>query len=258
MNKKKIIFFDIDGTLLPMHHKQLSPATLKCLQKLQSQGILLVLATGRSAMPLPNFDGIHFDAFLTFNGSVCFNQEGILYHQPIPKEDVKKIYANAKTINRPIAFASLNELIASGYDQDLADYYAFANQKLIPDVDFAKMFDKDIYQIMMGAYEHEYEAILKDVRGAKIASWWHRAIDIIPAHSGKGIAIEKMLEVLNIDKQHAMAFGDGNNDIEMLQTVGWGVAMANASDKLKAVANDICDSVENDGIYHYCLKHHII
>lgn len=49
-----------------------------------------------------------------------------------------------------------------------------------------------------------------------------------------------------------MAFGDGNNDIEMLEAVGRGVAMKNASLELKSIADDICDDVANDGIYSYC------
>lgn len=55
-----------------------------------------------------------------------------------------------------------------------------------------------------------------------------------------------------------MAFGDGNNDIEMLRSVGTGVAMANASDDLKAVADEICKDVAEDGIYHYCLEKGLI
>ena len=56
----------------------------------------------------------------------------------------------------------------------------------------------------------------------------------------------------------ALAFGDGNNDIEMLQAVGTGVAMENGSDELKAVADDICGHVAEDGVYQYCVKYGLI
>ena len=55
-----------------------------------------------------------------------------------------------------------------------------------------------------------------------------------------------------------MAFGDGNNDIEMLRAVGNGIAMGNASDDLKAVADEICGDVSEDGIYQYCLENELI
>ena len=88
--------------------------------------------------------------------------------------------------------------------------------------------------------------------------WWDRAVDIIPANGGKGIGIQKVLEYYHLDKSEALAFGDGNNDIEMLLSVGTGVAMGNASPQLKEVADEICKDVAEDGIYDYCLTHGLI
>lgn len=115
-----------------------------------------------------------------------------------------------------------------------------------------------VYQVLMGARVEEYQEILKGVQGAEITAWWDRAVDIIPVNAGKGAGIEKMLKYYGIDKSQAMAFGDGNNDIEMLKAVGNGIAMANASDDLKAVADEICGDVSEDGIYHYCLEKRLI
>ena len=67
-----------------------------------------------------------------------------------------------------------------------------------------------------------------------------------------------MLEDIGSVRAQAMAFGDGNNDIEMFQAVDMGVAMENASDDLKAVAADTCDHVAEDGVYRYCVKHSLI
>ena len=111
---------------------------------------------------------------------------------------------------------------------------------------------------MLSCRAEEYAAILRDVTGAKIAAWWDRAVDVIPATGGKGTAVRKILEYYGLRKAEAMAFGDGNNDIEMLEAVGTGVAMENASDDLKAVADDVCGHVARDGIYHYCLRHGLI
>ena len=77
-------------------------------------------------------------------------------------------------------------------------------------------------------------------------------MDIIPKTGGKGAAIGKILECYHFAKEEAMAFGDGNNDMEMLQAVGKGIAMKNASPELKELADEICDDVANDGIYSYC------
>lgn len=77
---------------------------------------------------------------------------------------------------------------------------------------------------------------------------------LIPADGGKGEGIRRILSFYHLDRSEALAFGDGDNDIEMLQAVGHGVAMGNASARLKA-ADDICGDVTEDGVYHYCLAH---
>lgn len=67
-----------------------------------------------------------------------------------------------------------------------------------------------------------------------------------------------MLDYYNISPDQAMAFGGGTNDIEMLETVGQEIAMGNATQDVKAVANEICGSVQDDGIYEYCKKNELI
>ena len=69
---------------------------------------------------------------------------------------------------------------------------------------------------------------------------------------------EQILRHFQLDPSQAMAFGDSYNDVEMLQAVGTGVAMGNAPDTVKNIANDVCDSVTKDGIYHYCAQHGLI
>ena len=111
-----------------------------------------------------------------------------------------------------------------------------------------------MYQILIGCRETDHAAILQD----KIAVSWDRAVDVIPASSGKGAAIAEILAYFGLDASQAMAFGDSQNDLEMLQTVGVGVAMGNAAAQVKAVADDVCGAVSEDGIYHYCLSRGLI
>lgn len=67
-----------------------------------------------------------------------------------------------------------------------------------------------------------------------------------------------MLEHYHIDRSEAVAFGDGNNDLEMLKAVGHGIAMGNGSDELKEIAEEVCGHVVDDGIYYYCKEHGLI
>ena len=69
MNDVKIIFFDIDGTLIDTQIKRVSEKTLEALRRLRARGIRICLSTGRSPVSLPRFEGVTFDALITFNGS---------------------------------------------------------------------------------------------------------------------------------------------------------------------------------------------
>lgn len=258
MNQIRIIFFDIDGTLLNFKKTQPSEKTLQALKMLQAKGTKLCIATGRAPFSLPHFDGIEFDAFLTYNGSYCFDRTGTIFSNPIPHADVETLTRSATKLGRPVAVASRTDLAANGRDQDLEDYYSFAHQELIVSEDFEAFCREDIYQVMLGCRESDYPAILEGTADAKITAWWDRAADIIPAHGGKGLGIQKVLEHYHLDKSEAMAFGDGNNDIEMLEAVGTGIAMGNASARLKEIATDVCGHVAEDGIYHYCVEHSLI
>lgn len=258
MDPIKIIFFDIDGTLIDIQKKQISTNTLDLLRRLRENGIRICLATGRSPLTLPDFGGVRFDAYLTFNGSLCFTDREVIFSNPIPAGDVQKLIRNAAALGRPVTVATRDRLAANGTDQDLADYYSIAKLELTVAEDFEDAARREVYQLMMGCREEEYPAILKDVSGARIAAWWDRAADIIPANGGKGIGIERILEYFHLTREEAMAFGDGSNDMEMLRTVGTGVAMENASAQLKEIADDVCGHAAEDGVYHYCLRRGLI
>lgn len=258
MKDVKIIFFDIDGTLIDVNKKAISDKTVEALLRLKENGVKICIATGRAPGSVPKFDGVDFDAFLTFNGSYCFNSSDVILSTPIPKVDVEKMIENATRINRPVSIAGKDRVVANGTDKDLSDYFGFAKQETPVSDDFDEVLKGEIYQMMMGGRKDEYDDILKDVENARITAWWDRAVDIIPANGGKGKGIEAILEYYGIDRSESMAFGDGGNDIEMLQTVGTGVAMGNALDNVKAIADEICGTSADDGIYHYCLENGLI
>ena len=74
------------------------------------------------------------------------------------------------------------------------------------------------------------------------------AVEVYLKKNTKGSAILKAIEFLDIKIENTYAFGDGKNDIEMLSTVGCGIAMGNASDEVKKYSNKITDTVQNDGV----------
>lgn len=90
--------------------------------------------------------------------------------------------------------------------------------------------------------------------GCESTRWSPLFTDVVPKGSNKSIGIDKLLESYGITIQETMAFGDGGNDVEMLKHAGTGVAMGNAADEVKQIADYVTDGVDDDGIYN-ALKH---
>ena len=255
MNKIKIIFFDIDGTLIDPQTGRISQKTRQTLKQLHANGIKLCIVTGRPPASLPDFGDLHLDVISTFNGSFGCTDTEVIYSNPIEPADVRIVLQNAATLGRPVSIAVRDRLAANGIDQDLTDYYRVAGLELTVAEDFSQVCQEDIYQIMLGCREADHAAIVRGTGNVKLAISWERAVDVIPSTGGKGSAIRHILDYYHLDPTEAIAFGDSHNDTEMLQAVRTGIAMGNATPQLKAVADQICGSVSEDGIYHYCVDH---
>jgi Cof subfamily protein (haloacid dehalogenase superfamily) len=254
----KILFFDIDGTLLDHATGAISPNTRKTLQLLHRQGFLLCIATGRGPASLPDLEGLHFDAFCTYNGSLCYTEEKTLLSNPLAPRDVSQVIRNAAAIGRPVSLCGRSGFAANGIDRDLSDYFRLAELELSVNPDFDRATAESVYQILVGFRESDRTPLLENTAGVRLAISWERAADVVPVSSSKGAAIQKILEHFHLDASQAMAFGDSLNDLEMLKTVGIGVAMGNAIDQLKATADDVCGPVDENGIYHYCVARGLI
>ena len=225
MKKIKIAFFDIDGTILRFGKPDITEKVKEALNKLQENGVLICLATGRPLVAIPKFEGVNFDLTIAFNGSVC--------------------------MGRAVAVATKTKIVANGADEALREYFELASLKATPSPEFDDAVKEEVYQMMMGCKRSEWDEVLEGTNNAKIAAWWDSAVDIIPDGSGKGNAIKKVVEYFGFSLDETIAFGDGGNDADMLFTAGVGVAMGNASDSVKAVADEVCGSVDEDGIYYY-------
>lgn len=256
----KIAFFDIDGTMIDIHTKKPTDTMLAALRQLQEKGVAIVIATGRAASIIPDFPGVSFDSYLTFNGSYCFMPDGTeIFSNPIPTHAVQRVMANAAAMGRPVSIATARQVLANGVDADLADFFAIGKVD-VPVVDNLDeiVASEPVYQLQVGGSAEEYVALVEGVPEARVVAWWDRAADVIPSNGGKGRGVLEILAAYGLSPDQAIAFGDGRNDIEMLQTVGWGVAMGNAKPVVKEAADDVCGDVADDGIYHYLRAHGVL
>ncbi|SEJ37746.1 Cof-type HAD-IIB family hydrolase [Sharpea azabuensis] len=256
----KIIFFDIDGTLKSFHNDGLTPGVIQALRQVQQRGIKIFIATGRAPYMMPHFDGVNFDGCLCFNGGYSYTKERVLYHNALDKQDIEQLIHNAKIMGEDVLVAGVKEMSATGLNKALEDYMSFAKLKITNygDKHLQNVLDHDVYQLMVGTKEEQDAELLQGIKNLKVTRWWDCACDIVDKDCSKSQGISHVLEAYGYDRENVMAFGDGGNDMDMLAYAGMGVAMGNAKEKVKACANYVTDSVDDDGVVT-ALKHfHII
>ena len=250
----KVVFFDVDGTLFSPARKEVPVSARRAIKALRGNGIYAVIATGRHIIEFSKLpvDEIQFDGYLTLNGNLALDEHKKVYAgTPIKREEMEvlsKIFS-AKRI--PFALIGQDEKYINYINETVIKTQTETSES-IPDVGTWK--GEDVYQIQAFVPEHEKKLLDSILDECSITSWNDTGIDIIPKGGGKPSGIKLFMDEHGIRQEEAMAFGDGENDKEMLKFAGIGVAMGNADDSVKAVADYVTDSVDDNGIEN-ALKH---
>lgn len=255
----KAIFFDIDGTLVSFNTHEIPASTIKALALVREKGIKVFIATGRHPSAINNLGDEEFDGYVTMNGSYCVNKEGkAVYKHKIPSEDIESLveYLENKE-SFPCILVQENGLLMNYKNERVEQIFDMLS---FPEPQSGNLRDveKDnVYQLISFFEEQQEERIMDALPGCESTRWSPLFTDVVPKGSNKSVGIDKLLENYGITLQETMAFGDGGNDIAMLEHVGVGIAMGNAESEVKAVADYVTDSVDQDGIYN-ALKHFAI
>lgn len=250
------VFFDIDGTLLSFKTHEVSASTEEAIAQLQAKGIKTILSTGRAITSIDHVKYLNFDGYITFNGGYCVTKVGeILFKQAIASSDIKAVLEYAKKTPLSFSFMSEQEITIHDVTPEIAGMYAHLNLPVPKLVDMDKVDTNSVLQtnIFLGP-EEEQEFMEKVMPNSLSSRWTPLFADVNPKGQSKKVGIDIFCEYFGIDLAKTMAFGDGGNDISMLQHVGTGIAMGNANPEVKAIADYITDDVDSDGIWN-ALKH---
>ncbi len=255
----KAVFFDIDGTLIDPANKKMPDSTYKALKKLQQNGIKVFVATGRSPNNLDIIkDCFDFDGYLCCNGQYCFNNQEIIHEKYIEQSDIHSLlpYINQNKI--PVLFAEIEQCYSNIHNYKIDQSAKYLNEPRYPVKEAKEIINQRIIQIMAYIDEAADEHLLSYLPHCKSVRWTDMFADIIPIDGGKNKGIDQMLKYYHINIDEVMAFGDGGNDIEMLKHVKIGVAMGNASQKVKAAGDFVTKAVDQDGIEYALKKYNLI
>lgn len=250
----KAIFFDIDGTLVSFNTHKMSESTYLALKLLKEKGIKIFIATGRGKDGLDVLDDIDFDGYITLNGQYCYTSQKLIYENTITKEDLQALLEYLKEKPFPCGFTEEDTKYFNLRDERVDFIHSITHNDDHPEGDCSHVVDHKVYQCMCFIDEKEEKELLKIMPHCISARWHPIFCDVSPKGGTKQNGIDKFLEYYHISLQETMAFGDGGNDIQMLEHVAISIAMGNANDKVKQIADYITDDVDHDGIYN-ALKH---
>lgn len=246
----KAVFFDIDGTLISFKTNTIPESTQNSIKKLREKEIKVIVATGRSINTLAHISHIEFDGFITFNGGYCATTDGnILSKTTINPNDIKGLVNY--TENSPLSFSLMYEdkVEINDATPEVVGMYAHVNLPVPPIHDKENIDTENVLQANIFLRPEAEDEFMKNVMPNSTASRWTPLFaDVNPGGISKQIGIEIFCEHFGIQPSETMAFGDGGNDMTMLKFVKIGVAMGNANDNLKEIADYITEDVDNDGI----------
>lgn len=260
-----LICSDIDGTLMTSK-QNISQETINYIQKLQNQGHLFFLATGRmylSAQKIADSINSHIGVIASNGGIFSLNDKIITHTFDI--EALKIVYQESLKYQLPLFLFTSHTIY---YSLFLPDY--FQNDTNQGRIDSGKkenyikihnlkelISHKDEYVSAIIIEEERLDdldslkKVLTKQKSLSISSSYFNNIEIIPRGISKATAIQEIQNFHQISKNQTIVFGDGCNDIEMFGVAKYSVAMKNAQNNVKKAAHYITDSNNDDGVYHF-------
>ena len=248
----KIAFFDVDQTIFNHDTREITDVTIKALNQLKENGVKICIATGRPYEMMASLkeytDQIPFDYVITSNGQSIYENNQLVYRNFLDIEDLQTIIKIAKEHDLTLSLVGENVNLTTKMN-DVITYACDIIGTPLPKVmDIPDNFNQLVDHAVI--YESiEYKKYFANVLKHSVMTFWSDyAFEFTPDNGMKVHGIKQVLKHLNLTKDQAIAFGDGDNDKTMLEYVGYGVAMGNASDHVKEHADYVTDHIENDGV----------
>ncbi|WP_071146199.1 Cof-type HAD-IIB family hydrolase [Bacteroides ihuae] len=259
--KYKLLVLDVDGTLLN-NKKEISTRTLATLLKVQQMGVRIVLASGRPTFGLmPLAKKLELDKcggfILSYNGGQIINvQTGeLLFEKRINPEMLPYLEKKAKKNNFTIFTYHQDTIITNEPENEYVRQEALLNNmKIIPVTDFS--IEIDFFPCKCMLVSNDEKALIS------LEEHWRKRLngvldvfrsepyflEVVPRFIDKANTLGVLLEKLKIKSKEVIAIGDGVCDFSMIQLAGLGIAMGNAQDSVKACADIVTTSNEEDGV----------
>lgn len=269
--ERKLLFFDIDGTLA-MPGFKVSPAVTNAIRTARSNGHLAFISTGRPKWLVPDYiTDIGFDGGIFHAGGRVLVDNASIYDQYMPQSLTREMLECLRTVK---GMYFILECAENCYRCDPTPFFDAIDsvneetagtelRRLMQDLMNPDHLDVDTYQ-GEGVYKISFfttdkrmmEETVEKLSPIGKAVWFENLSAGYPMFAGevsafgvdKGTALNAVCRYLGAERKDCIAFGDSMNDAEIIVAAGEGIAMGNAEGRLKALADRCCESVVEDGI----------
>lgn len=275
--KRKIIFLDIDGTLTEPGCNEPPESALRAIKKTQEMGNIVFLCTGRNYDMLSPLLQYGFDGVIASSGAYIRCGEEVIYDCPMTEEERE----TAMELLRESGIFRTVECLDGSYTDEEFKQFLSENagengnsellrwrrqiEKSLHIRPMSEYSGQPVYKIVMMMQEEEQLKEPRRVLGEKFEfciqehdRFGYVNGELIRKDYNKGTALKKVCEHYGIPVQDSFAYGDSMNDLEMMEAAGISVCMENGSKKLKELSDDICPSVQEDGIRHSFEKYGLV
>lgn len=261
MDKYKLIAVDLDGTLV-RSDQSISPRTIDTLVQVQQSGVKMAVASGRptfgtahvaDALRLADFGGY----VMSYNGGEIYDwgTKTRLHAQTLDEDIIPYIYMYAREHGMPIMTYIGKEVVSEVENNEYINYSVMRNRMTLRKVEDFVATAQGVGIVkciivgdptLLPALEIEMQETLKGKAGVFRSEPFF--LEIVPVGIDKAKGLSILLNKIGMQPSELIAFGDGYNDIPMLQFAGLGVAMGNAAEKIQKAADMVAQSNDDDGI----------
>lgn len=262
--KIKAIALDMDGTLLTSNHHP-SERTKKFLLELEKKGVTIIIATGRayySTLPIIKEIGLKTGFVICYNGANVFNSKdnSVVFQRNLEEKYVKEMIKISRETKTHLNLYQDDILYCEDISRDEVKYYCEKCSIEAHEKDFDTFTNYSMPKnLFIAPYEKlvEIEKLVLEKTNNNVHTTFSSRIflEVLNKKTNKGETLKWLLNNLNISPEETCAFGDAENDFEMLKTVKYGVAMGNSQEDFKKRLNYSTLTNDEDGIVEFLNKY---
>lgn len=247
----KALFFDIDGTLVSFKTHQIPLSTVQALEWAKLQGIQVYISTGRPQPLIVNLGQIEhlIDGYITTNGALCIVGSHVVSSHCIDQADVRRVLQACDRWDVPCVMVGRRHLGVHRIKPIIEE--AFRKGLGLPHLELRssdQMLGEPILQLTPFVSPAQEAELMPRLQACTSGRWTPAFTDITHVEADKGKGLLAMAAYLGLNIDETVAFGDGGNDISILKRAGIGVAMGNAGDEVKRMADYVTTAVDDDGV----------